>query len=177
MKRTSVLMACLWAAASIWLAACSATPTVAPTSDPGVTGPDGAYPPPTRAVDLVPPGYPAPTEAPPTPPGAVPFVLTRPIVEGATTVTGTGRPGVPLQLQDVSFMGALMADATVAEDGRFSFSVAPLERNHRLGITIGDLANTDWNIDELLSPAYWGPGAQQLPQVTFYWDTELVQAP
>jgi hypothetical protein len=164
--------------AGLWLVACTGTPTVAPTSAPNTVGLEGGYPAPTVAVDVAPSGYPAQTSVPPTPLGAVPFVITRPLIEGMTAVTGTGRAGVPLLLQDVSFMGAPIAETTVDSEGQFSFNLAaPLERNHRVGITIGDLSGTNWNIEELLSPAYWGPGAQQLPQVTFYWDTELVGEP
>ena len=171
-------------AASLGLAACTAPPTVAPTSiaatdsQTGV-GPDAGYPGLQATVEVtgLGTGYPAPTDRPPTPIGAVPFVLTRPIVEGAVTVTGQGRPGVPIALHDVTFMGAPIAVTTVADDGTFSFTVPALERNHRLGVTIGDLTGTDWTPEEFLQDAYWGPGAQQLPQVGFYLDTELVKEP
>jgi hypothetical protein len=150
-------------AAALVLAACStpspapsatATPLVVPTSN-------GAYPvgspPPTLRGD------------------EVPFRLDKPIVAGATAVTGSGPAGVPILLEDVTFMGALLGQGTVGQDGRFSFSVPALEAGHRLGVTLGDISGTQWTPEQFHSPGYWGEGAMQAPNVGFFFDTAQVQ--
>jgi Big-like domain-containing protein len=120
-------------------------------------------------------GYPVGSPVPTLRGDEVPFQFDKPIVAGATTVTGTGPAGVPILLEDVTFMGALMGQTNVGQDGRFSFTVPPLEAAHRLGVTLGDLSGTKWTAEQFYSPGYQGDGAMQTPNVGFFFDTAQVQ--
>jgi hypothetical protein len=104
----------------------------------------------------------------------VAFVIDRPILEGTDAVSGTGLPGAPLILLDVTFMGAELGRATIGTDGRFSIPVAPLEKGHRIGIILEDSAGSQWAPQDITSPRYFGPGAMQAPQIAFFYDTEMV---
>jgi hypothetical protein len=159
------------------LAGCAApTPTPLPVT-PGQLDPQGYPPPATQAV--LPQGYPLATASvvPTLAPGEAPFIIDRPVVTGATSVTGSGTPGVPLLLQNVTFMGEVIAQGQVDSDGRFAFAVPPLEENVMLGIGLGDLAGTRWTPDYFLSPAFKGEGALPLPNVGYFLDTVLVTPP
>jgi hypothetical protein len=105
----------------------------------------------------------------------VPFRLAKPILAGSTTVSGTGPPGVPILLEDITFMGAVMGQTMVGADGKFQFPVEPLGANHRLGVTLGDISGTKFTQDQFNSPGYRGDGFMQVPNVGYYFDTEQVK--
>lgn len=144
---------------------------------------DGS-PEPSQAVPPYPigvssPPYPAPLQqetGTPVLANAVPFRLNRPIIEGSKSVSGVGPPGVPIRIQDVTFMGTLLGETTIAADGTFQITVEPLEVGHRIGVSLGDFTGTEWRTEEFQSPAYHGPEAMQVPQVGFFHDTASVQA-
>jgi hypothetical protein len=162
----------------LWLAACtSTTPTVAPptgnspgTAYPGIV--ESGYP--VAPTEVIPPtgGYPAP---PTRDPSIIPFELDRPITVNATQVTGSGPAGVPIVLQDVTFMGVVLGETVIGPDNRFSFSVQPLEGNRRIGISIGDLTGTAWDLEVLQGLFYLGPQPVSVPQVGQFVDSELVR--
>ncbi len=106
----------------------------------------------------------------------VPFIIDRPLTEGSVTVTGRGPAKAPIILYDVTFMGVELGRTSVDGQGKFTFSVAPLQRGHRLGLALGDLAGTPWTKETLNSEQYFGPGAMQVPQVGFFNDTVIVTA-
>jgi len=107
--------------------------------------------------------------------GKVPFHLNKPVLEGATQVVGTGPVGVPISLQDVTFMGTLLSETVIGADGKFVFQVAALEKNHRIGIALGDLTGTSWKPEDFYDPAYQGEGVMLVPQVDLFYDTVMVQ--
>ena len=178
------------------LAACGSAATTA-TAVPSAAypvGPSSATSPGLPALSTTPLPYPAssspaspspaasmayPVNAPPAntaPPGAVPFRLNKPVHEGDTQVTGTGTAGVPLLLQDVTFMGKDMGQMVISDKGTFVFQVPALEKNHRLGIALGNLEGTPWKAEDFTALAYQGDESMQVPWVRFYFDTVLVQA-
>jgi hypothetical protein len=115
-----------------------------------------------------------------TPVGGLPvgrFTLNKPIVEGTTQVSGTGPAGVPIIIADVTFLGDPLGFGTVNADGTFSISVAALERNHLIGLTLGDLSGTPWKPEHFYAPEYYGDDLMQAPQAGFYHDTAMVQSP
>lgn len=105
----------------------------------------------------------------------VTFHLNKPVLEGAILVSGNGPAGVPLSLQDVTFMGDLLSQTIIGADGTFVFQVAALEKNHRIGIALGDLTGTRWKPEDFYDPAYQGEEAMLVPQVGFFYDTVLVR--
>ena len=148
---------------TIFVTACATTTATPPSS----------YPPPqnTAASETI---YPITTSTPD--PSIIPFRLHRPVQEGATIITGTGPAGVPIVLQDVTFMGVDLGQTVIGPDNTFVLEIAPLEKGHRIGVKLGDLSNTQWTEDDFYSPDYYGEEPVQLPQVAFYYDSVMVQA-
>ena len=105
---------------------------------------------------------------------AIPFKLDKPIVSGATQVTGTGVPSVPILLANVTAMGEVLGSTTVKEDGSFIFDVPALTGGERLGLMIGDLTGTKWRIEDFYDPGFNGDEASNVPMVGYYWDTAMV---
>jgi len=167
---------------SLFLGACTSAflPTASPTGIPA-TYPAQANTP-TAPQSGIPYPYPYPADSTPPveptrDPSHVPFRLNKPITAGATQVSGTGTAGVPVSLQDVTFMGTLLAQTVIRPDGTFVFQLAaPLEAKHRLGIMVDNLAGTKFKPEDFYAPDYFGDEAMQLPQIGFYYDTAMVQA-
>jgi hypothetical protein len=105
----------------------------------------------------------------------VPFKLNKPIVEGATEVTGTGPPNIPILLEDISFNGLILGQTVIREDGTFTFEVEPLEKAHRLGLATDDLTNTKWSEGNFEDPGFWGDEARNIPNIGFFYDTTNVR--
>ena len=106
---------------------------------------------------------------------AVSFQVERPLQAGATTVSGSGPPGVPILLQDVTFMGTLVGRGIIDENGQFEVDLsAPLEAGHRIGLTV-DVGGTAWELEDFSSEEFYGEKALSVPQVGFYYDTAVVQ--
>jgi hypothetical protein len=171
-KRNFCLVAILSAAIVLSSCASGARSTQPPSPGPSMTGLPLPYPiDPTSMAQL-----PYPVDSAISTPSrqAVPIRLNRPVVEGATEVTGTGPASLPILLQDVTFMGGKLADAVISPDGTFVFKVAPLEKNHRIGVAVGDLTGTSWRAEDFDNSLYWGPESMMVPQVNFYYDTSLV---
>lgn len=102
------------------------------------------------------------------------FMLDKPIYAGATTVSGSGPAGVPIFILDITFAGEPLAQGVIGRDGSFSFPVNELEKGHRLGIALGDLAGSGYTEEELLVPGYFGDTALTVPTIGFFLDTALV---
>jgi hypothetical protein len=148
---------------------------------PGAATANPAYPGPSAKIPgYADPAYPAPatpTENPGTPVKVTPFKLDTPILEGATTVTGVGPAGIPIILVDVTLNGQILTKANVGSDGKFTFTVSsPLEKDHRLGIALGDLTGTPWVEKNFDDPGFQGSQPQLVPNVGFFYDTTMVQA-
>jgi hypothetical protein len=153
---------------------CSPTATSAPT--PGVALTGFPYPGPTLADNTPNIAYPVSTATRPGTVAAIPFRLEKPVYEGATQVFGRGPATVPIVLQDVTFAGVVLSATTIDSNGTFAFAVAPLEKNHRIGVTLGDLSGTPWQLDVFLNGAYDGDEPVFVPQVGQYFDTVLVES-
>lgn len=105
----------------------------------------------------------------------VPFRLNKPIFAGVDRVSGTGPAGVPIIIADVTFMGEPLGASVIGDDGTFEIRVPVLEKNHRIGIMLGDLRGTKWRVEDFYALEYRGEDPQQVPQVGFFYDTAMVQ--
>jgi hypothetical protein len=135
------------------------------------------YPAPTPLYGQTPaplPEYPAPTLKPGSFVAVTPFKLDKPIIAGATEVTGTGPANIPILLEDISFFGQILGQTVIREDGTFVFEVKPLEAEHRLGLTTGDLTNTKWSDANFEDPGFFGDEARLVPNIGFFYDTTNV---
>lgn len=114
------------------------------------------------------------TPASAEPAQVVSFSLEKPIVEGTDVVRGTGVPGVPVIITNISFMGKRLGAGVVDSDGRFAIQVPALEKNLFVGLQVGDLSATQWQPEDFYGMEYRGDGAMQVPQVGFFHDTTTV---
>jgi hypothetical protein len=131
-------------------------------------------------------GYPGPQNAYPRPgiptqnpnkllPQLVPFHLDKPINTSNTQVSGTGPANIPIIIADITFNGEILGNGTIGQDGKFIIQlVMPVEANHRIGIALGDLTNTDWDSSDFLDKAFFGDEFRQVPTIGFFYDTYLV---
>ena len=116
----------------------------------------------------------SPLSVPSTP--VVPFLLDKPIVVGATRVTGSGPSDVPIMLSDITFGGPVLAMGTIDRDGRFELELGkPLEANHRIGITLGNLTGTRWQPEDFFDKGFHGDQALSVPQIGFFFDTYMIR--
>ena len=165
------------------VSACQAQ-TASPAPQLQATEAAPAYPmatlPPQNLTEV----YPAPSnEAYPAPvnpeqnggSAVVPFKLDRPVSPDATQVTGSGTPGVPLVLMDITNMGEFIAETTVQPDGTFRFEVKSLPANNRIGLMLGDLTQTSWTIESFYAQGYYGPEAMSLPSIGTVYDSCVVR--
>jgi hypothetical protein len=152
-----------WVMLVLLLVACT-SPAPAPAPTPAQS--------PLRTSPL----KPSPLNTPGVAIPVVPFRLDKPIVEGVDHVTGTGPTGVPIAIADISFMGEMLGTGKIGPDGKFSIKVPVLEKNHRIGLRVGELAGTPWKIEDFYPKGFWGDEATQVPQEGFFHDTTLVRA-
>lgn len=85
------------------------------------------------------------------------FTIHKPVKEGDTEITGVGPADVPIILVDVTEAGTLLGKTTINQDGTFSFQLSdPLESGHSVGIQLGDISGTDFNLQDFqFSPTYY----------------------
>lgn len=85
------------------------------------------------------------------------FTITLPLKAGASKVTGSGTPDLPILLVDVSDMGALLGETTIDATGNFTFELkTPLVGSHQVGLKLGDLEGTEFNAEDFsASPTYY----------------------
>ena len=138
---------------------------------------EGAYPPPETATDAgEPEAYPPPVT--PTEPTSsipiVPFVLEKPVPAGATVLRGTGPAGVPILAVNVTFMGEVLGETVISDDGTFEVTVPPLEDRLWVGIALDDLEGTDLTFQDFVATGFNGEDAAQIPQVGFVYDSVTV---
>jgi hypothetical protein len=187
MKTTRILLTMLLAI--FLLAACSkATPPPSPTIEQQPI--QTAYPAPFTG-NLATPGYPIPVSGIPSTPASgypaplptnagspvtvVPFRLNKPVLAGATEVSGTGPAGVPIILGDVTLYGTILGETTINADGSFLFKLStPLEKGHRIGVALGSLEGTPWIPANFSDEGFHGEEHQLVPMVGFFYDTVMV---
>jgi hypothetical protein len=179
MRYLLIRSACICFMATLLLACTAPTATlVSPTQGNANPDEEQGYPS-LPTPENTPLSYPSLVTQPvPTlPPGEAPFRLDKPVAAGATQVTGSGTPEVPIILYNVTFMGAVLGQSTVDGNGRFSVTVPPLEANVRIGVGLGDLAGTRWTADHFLAPGFRGDESTNVPNVGYFLDTVQVTGP
>ncbi len=139
----------------------------------------------TESKDTTPEAYPAPIEylsidsyPPPEeiPSDIFPFKFDKPVLEGDTKISGTGPAGVPIEVVNVTLMRLVLAQGTIENDNTFSFDLnEPLEKGHRIGIALAELAGTEWTKSQFANSFYNGSQALNVPTVGFFYDTALVK--
>ena len=105
----------------------------------------------------------------------IPFVLERPVKPGATVISGTGPANVPILIVDVGFMGDILGQGTISKDGKFAIEVKPLVENSYIGVAVDELEGTDLTHEDFRARGFNGPGAEQIPQVGYIFDTLIVR--
>ncbi len=115
-----------------------------------------------------------PTKRIPAINNTVPFRLNKPVIEGTQEITGSGPPGVPIMILDITFMGNILGEGIIDKDGTFIIQVPTLEKNHRIGLTIGYLDGTEWTPEDFYFPDFNGDEPLQVPMVDFFFDTTMV---
>lgn len=103
-----------------------------------------------------------------------PFQFEKPIIEGATEIKGSGPPNTPVQILDVTFMGIIVTKGKIDADGRFVFTVSPLVKGHRLGLTLDNLVDANLSKEAFKDQSFYGDEAIMVPQVGFFYDTARV---
>lgn len=79
------------------------------------------------------------------------FEIDKPVLAGSTEVTGKGPANIIIRLVDVTDMGAVLSETTIAPDGKFLFKLdQPLKKLHTIGLQIGDLTNTDYRYEDFI---------------------------
>jgi len=148
----------------VFLYACNFSPDKAsvPYPEPSTTS-DQSYPSPFPSIE------------PSIDPAAIRFQLLKPLLSGMTEVSGTGLPGVPIGIYDVTYMGTLLGESVIKKDGTFKVRVDVLEERHRIGIGLGDISGTKWKPEDFQNPGYNGDEAMLVPMVGFFFDTAMVQ--
>jgi hypothetical protein len=102
----------------------------------------------------------------------VPFRIQKPVLAGTTQVTGTGPANIPVTLANLSLMGEILGETTIQPDCTYTIHLSkPLEKNTWIGITYSNLKGTQWVPNDFVNPAFRSEGAQQVPQVGFFFDT------
>jgi hypothetical protein len=77
------------------------------------------------------------------------FRLDEPLLEGATRVTGGGPAGVPIIIEDVSYMKAI-GSGRIDQDGQFSIEVdPPLVAYSLIGIMLDESQGSPYSKEEL----------------------------
>lgn len=131
------------------------------------------YPAPAQIEYLAIDPYPSPEEIPS---GIIPFTFDKPLSDGDTKVSGTGPAGVPIEVVDVTLMRLVLAKGTIEDNNTFSFELKePLEKGHRIGIVLAELAGTEWTEEQFADQFYNGDQAMNVPTVGFFFDTAMVQ--
>ena len=137
------------------------------------TTPSPAYPPPQN-TPLEPLPYPWPTEEPISNPNAVPFRITKPVIEGMTEVSGTGPAGVPIILVDVTEMGLTLAEGVITPEGTWVLTTPTLVKGQRIGLSYNEVPGSNLTAKDFQGPGFLGDEPRTVPTVGFFYDTALV---
>jgi hypothetical protein len=102
------------------------------------------------------------------------FQLDRPLLAGATRVSGRGPAGLGITIVDVTMSGEVIGSGEIGEDGSFGITVKPLLLGNRVGIMAnGQLPSEGQGSLDLL----WGEGGIQLPMIGDVFATAVVSGP
>lgn len=101
-----------------------------------------------------------------------PFSFDKPLQPGQTVISGTGPPGVPINIVDISYGGEVLGAGTADKNGTFSITTKPLLENNRVGIMLGDMSNYPAvHVEELIREYEF----QDLPLVGRVFASEMVR--
>jgi hypothetical protein len=101
--------------------------------------------------------------------------LDKPIAVGATRVTGRGPEDVPIVLMDITFAGPVLATGEIDGNGEFELMLnEPLEAEHRIGLSLGDLSGSKWQAADFSSD-FNGDEAINIPQIGFFFDSYMIR--
>jgi hypothetical protein len=141
----------------------SVTTPVVGTATSGYPAPAEAYPAPAAG------GYPAPAST--LQPGPD-FTLNTPVKSADAEVSGSGPPGVPIKLIDISSGGETIAENTIGSDGTFKFDVSgKLVAGNSIALKLGSVEGTGLDPNRFLS----GPGYSDMPFVGTIFDSTIVE--
>ena len=104
----------------------------------------------------------------------VPFAIERPVAAGSTVIRGAGPAGVPIIIVSVTFMGEVLGEGVIGEDGTFEIAVPKLETGNWIGVALADLTGSDFTFEDFYPTGFYGEGAAQVPQVGFVYDSVTV---
>jgi hypothetical protein len=103
-------------------------------------------------------------------PGGPRFTLDLPLKAGDTTVRGTGMPGVPLRVVNVTQMASELGRGIVESDGSFEIQlVEGLPPQERIGLMLGDLGDSAFQKTDFIA----GPGYTDIPYIGVVFTSTL----
>ena len=109
------------------------------------------------------------------PPDVHRFELDKSLRVGDRRIVGAGPAGVPVMIVDITLGGEVLGTGVVGDDGVLSIELNQgLQALHRVGLALGNLDGTDWDLTGLQSEEYYGDEALSVPQVGFFYDTFFI---
>ena len=138
------------------------------------TNPDDipSYPAPSSINE----SYPSPVQIPDSYPGPTPitpdenkrFTISEPLKVGSIEIMGTGPANTPIKVINISFVGEVIGNGVVGQDGTFLITLSnPLEANHIIGLQLSDTS---------LEPAFLdGPDYTNIPMIGLVLTQAVVQ--
>ena len=107
---------------------------------------------------------------PPLPEGPL-FTINTAVSVGDTVVRGTGGPGVPLRVVNVTQYASELGQGKVGPDGEYEIELSQgLRAGERMGLMLGDLAGTNLQADDFGH----GPGYRDVPLIGVVFTSTLV---
>ena len=99
------------------------------------------------------------------------FEINEPLLFGATEITGSGPPNIPLHVVDVTAGGQVLGQGIINSDGHFSIKLGePLGERRIIGIQLATAKDPDtWT--DLWSMR--GDGARAIPQIGDFFDSVI----
>lgn len=111
-------------------------------------------------------------------PTAIPIVQFRldgPLYGEMEEVSGFGPANLPVIIVDISGgEKEILAEVVTDDDGNFTTDLnRPLKAGFRIGVTIGNLEDSDLTFEDFLDRGFYGLDAMSFPQFGFFYDTKM----
>lgn len=111
----------------------------------------------------------------PTPIPVVQFKIDTPVYAGMDSISGSGPANLPLVLINITDGGEPLGEAETDEDGNFEMDLdADLLAGRRIGLTIGDLSDSELTYEHFLDRGFYGDTALSVPRIGFFYTTLMV---
>jgi hypothetical protein len=98
-------------------------------------------------------------------------MIDKPLVEGATRVTGRGPSGILLQVVDITMGGEVLGTGAIGDDNKFEIKLAvPLSAGRVIGIQLATPREAETWL------ALWelrGENAKSIPQMGYFFDSAV----